>query len=68
METLPEVQDGLNWLSLQPHRDKIFVAGNHDVLLDEAFLERYPERKYGQYETLHRPRLWHRPLPSGLLR
>lgn len=46
-----EVQAGLRWLSSQPHRYKIFVAGNHDVLLDEEFLTKYPERRYGQRET-----------------
>ncbi|KAG6003768.1 hypothetical protein E4U43_000872 [Claviceps pusilla] len=46
-----EVQSGLRWLSSQPHRHKIFVAGNHDVLFDEAFLEKHPERRYGQERT-----------------
>ncbi|KAG6015379.1 hypothetical protein E4U54_003586 [Claviceps lovelessii] len=46
-----EVQSGLRWLSGQPHRHKIFVAGNHDVLFDEAFLEKHPERRYGQERT-----------------
>lgn len=46
-----EVQAGLNWLSSLPHRFKVFVAGNHDVLLDEKFLARYPERRYGQEKT-----------------
>ncbi|OIW24736.1 phosphoesterase [Coniochaeta ligniaria NRRL 30616] len=46
-----EVQAGIAWLSSQPHSYKIFVAGNHDVLLDDKFLERYPERRYGQTKT-----------------
>ncbi|RMD42826.1 hypothetical protein DV735_g2249, partial [Chaetothyriales sp. CBS 134920] len=46
-----EVQAGLDWLAAQPHRHKILVAGNHDVLLDEAFLARYPERRYGNPKT-----------------
>ncbi|KAK4040765.1 hypothetical protein C8A01DRAFT_45967 [Parachaetomium inaequale] len=46
-----EVQAGITWLSSQPHRFKILVAGNHDVLFDEAFLQRYPERRYGQSQT-----------------
>ncbi|KAK4237638.1 hypothetical protein C8A03DRAFT_44521 [Achaetomium macrosporum] len=46
-----EVQAGLTWLSSQPHRFKILIAGNHDVLLDEAFLRKYPERRYGQSKT-----------------
>ncbi|CZR62887.1 uncharacterized protein PAC_12784 [Phialocephala subalpina] len=46
-----EVQAGLNWLSSQPHRYKILIAGNHDVLSDEAFLAKNPERPYGQTKT-----------------
>ncbi|KAK7988235.1 hypothetical protein PG989_008550 [Apiospora arundinis] len=46
-----EMQAGLTWLSSQPHKHKIYVAGNHDVLLDESFLMRYPERRYGQTKT-----------------
>lgn len=46
-----ELQAGLRWLSSQPHKYKIFVAGNHDVLLDESFLAKFPERRYGQSET-----------------
>ncbi|KAK8050081.1 hypothetical protein PG994_011811 [Apiospora phragmitis] len=46
-----EMQTGLAWLSSQPHKHKIYVAGNHDVLLDEEFLTRYPERRYGQTKT-----------------
>jgi hypothetical protein len=46
-----EIQAGLTWLSSQPHQFKILIAGNHDVLLDEAFLRKYPERRYGQSKT-----------------
>ncbi|KZZ99021.1 phosphoesterase [Moelleriella libera RCEF 2490] len=46
-----EVQNGLTWLSSQPHKYKIFVAGNHDVLLDDVFLKNHPERRYGQRKT-----------------
>lgn len=46
-----EMQNGLKWLSSQPHKYKVFIAGNHDVLLDEAFLMKYPERRYGQSKT-----------------
>jgi predicted phosphohydrolase len=48
-----EIQAQLTWLCSQPHRHKLLVAGNHDVLLDEAFLAKYPERKYGQTKTMH---------------
>ncbi|WEW58031.1 hypothetical protein PRK78_003498 [Emydomyces testavorans] len=47
-----EIQSQLAWLSSQPHRHKIFVAGNHDVLLDEEFLQRYPDRRYGETRTM----------------
>ncbi|KAM7211400.1 hypothetical protein V8F06_013224 [Rhypophila decipiens] len=48
-----EVQAGISWLSSQPHRHKFLIAGNHDVLLDDAFLEKYPTRRYGQTKTRH---------------
>ncbi|KAI0475722.1 Metallo-dependent phosphatase-like protein [Xylariaceae sp. FL0804] len=47
-----EVQAGLDWLSAQAHTYKIRIAGNHDVLLDEAFLAQYLERRYGQTNTI----------------
>ncbi|KAK8088544.1 hypothetical protein PG997_003505 [Apiospora hydei] len=46
-----EMQAGLWWLNSQPYKYKIYVAGNHDVLLDEDFLSKYPERRYGQTKT-----------------
>lgn len=46
-----EIQRELRWLSSQPHRYKVFVAGNHDVLLDQKFVESYPERRYGSSQT-----------------
>jgi Calcineurin-like phosphoesterase len=48
-----EVQNGLTWLSSLPHKHKILVAGNHDVLFDDEFLTKYPERRYGQSKTRH---------------
>jgi predicted phosphohydrolase len=30
--TLPQVSQFLEWFSSQPHRHKIFIAGNHDWL------------------------------------
>jgi hypothetical protein len=46
-----EVQAELKWLSDQPHQYKILIAGNHDVLFDEDFLAKHPERRYGQSKT-----------------
>ncbi|KAK8037764.1 Metallo-dependent phosphatase [Apiospora marii] len=34
--TLAELQAAVAWLRAQPHRHKIVVAGNHDLLLDPA--------------------------------
>ncbi|KAJ5814847.1 hypothetical protein N7474_006624 [Penicillium riverlandense] len=34
--TFAEMQAQLRWLSSQPHTYKIVIAGNHDILLDEA--------------------------------
>lgn len=34
--TFDEVQAQLRWLSSQPHAHKIVIAGNHDIILDEA--------------------------------
>ena len=46
-----EVQAELKWLSNQPHKYKVLIAGNHDVLFDETFLAKHPERRYGQTKT-----------------
>lgn len=43
-----EVQAGLDWLSSQAHQHKILIAGNHDILFDEAFLAKFPERRHGR--------------------
>ena len=34
------------------HRYKVLVVGNHDVLLDETFLENYPKREHGETKTI----------------
>lgn len=46
-----DIQTELRWLSSQPHQYKVFVAGNHDVLLDGEFLKEPPERRYGSLHT-----------------
>lgn len=35
--TFVEMQQGLTWLSSQPHRYKVYVAGDRDELLDDKF-------------------------------
>ncbi|CAD6589239.1 MAG: hypothetical protein ASARMPREDX12_003702 [Alectoria sarmentosa] len=42
--TFSEIQAQLTWLSEQPHKYKVVVAGNHDLLLDPEFREQHPER------------------------
>ena len=34
--TFEETQAALDWLKSQPHRHKIVIAGNHDLLLDQS--------------------------------
>ena len=43
--TFNEVQDQLDWLNTQPHQHKIVIAGNHDLILDEAFVKNHPDRE-----------------------
>ncbi|KAL4781938.1 Metallo-dependent phosphatase-like protein [Aspergillus varians] len=42
--TFDEVQAQLRWLAAQPHPHKIVIAGNHDLLLDEASDGKFPAR------------------------
>lgn len=41
-----EIQAQLRWLSSQPHKHKVVIAGNHEVLLDDKFMAAHPERDY----------------------
>ncbi|KXS99894.1 hypothetical protein AC578_4489 [Pseudocercospora eumusae] len=43
--TFAEVQAQLNWLDEQPHRHKVVIAGNHDLILDTAFVKSHPDRE-----------------------
>jgi Icc-related predicted phosphoesterase len=40
-----EFQAQLDWLNTQPHQHKIVIAGNHDLILDQAFVETHPDRE-----------------------
>jgi len=42
--TFAELQNQLNWLNTLPHTHKIVIAGNHDLLLDVAFVDQFPYR------------------------
>lgn len=48
--TFDEIQDQLHWLNSQPHRHKIIIAGNHDILFDDSFIDRNVER-FGDYRS-----------------
>jgi hypothetical protein len=39
-----EIQAQLDWLNSQPHKHKVVIGGNHDLLLDSVFVDRFPER------------------------
>ncbi|KAL8705184.1 MAG: hypothetical protein Q9201_001684 [Fulgogasparrea decipioides] len=42
--TFTEIQAQLTWLAHQPHKHKIVIAGNHDLLLDPDFRVQHPEK------------------------
>lgn len=46
--TFDEIQSQLKWLSSQPHRWKVVIAGNHDLLLDKDFVAVHPDRELEQ--------------------
>ncbi|KAF7188350.1 putative rhamnogalacturonate lyase C [Pseudocercospora fuligena] len=39
-----EIQDQLSWLNAQSHTHKIVIAGNHDILFDQIFLDTHQDR------------------------
>ncbi|KAI9841005.1 MAG: hypothetical protein M1837_001080 [Sclerophora amabilis] len=39
-----EIQAQLDWLNEQPHKHKIVIAGNHDLILDQSFVGDHPDR------------------------
>lgn len=41
-----EIQAQLHWLNTLPHKHKVVIAGNHDVLLDPDYVARFPDRIY----------------------
>ncbi|CAD8079568.1 unnamed protein product [Paramecium sonneborni] len=45
-----EIKDFISWLKAQPHKYKIVVPGNHDVILD---IEKYPflKKKFHRYSN-----------------
>jgi calcineurin-like phosphoesterase family protein len=42
--TFTELQAQLHWINTLSHRHKIVIAGNHDFLLDQKFVESFRER------------------------
>lgn len=42
--TFGELQAQLTWLARQPHKHKVVIAGNHDLLLDLDFQRHHPKR------------------------
>lgn len=47
--TFDEIQAQLDWLNSQPHQHKIIIAGNHDLLLDPAFVQSHPDRELDRH-------------------
>lgn len=56
--TFKEIQRQLDWLNTLPHMYKIVVAGNHDLLLDKAFVNRYPDRELNKSGSSARDLDW----------
>lgn len=48
--TFDEIQALLDWLNTLPHRHKVVIAGNHDDLLDAAFVDARPSSKLGPHD------------------
>lgn len=42
--TFAEIQAQLDWMNSQRHTHKVVIAGNHDLLLDAAFVDAHPKR------------------------
>lgn len=52
--TFAEVQAQLAWLNSQPHPHKVVIAGNHDLLLDAAFVAGHPDRELDRHPGQHK--------------
>lgn len=50
------VLDFLDWFSSQPHKHKVFIAGNHEVTLDSSMEEMYIARRFGMFGDFSRLR------------
>lgn len=46
-----DLQAQLDWLKSLPHRYKVVIAGNHDLLLDPGFVANFPDRIYERHGT-----------------
>ena len=51
--TLSEIQATLDWLSRQPHRYKVVIAGNHELLLEPRKTPSQEERKPLDWHDIH---------------
>jgi 3',5'-cyclic AMP phosphodiesterase CpdA len=48
---LLELQQFLEWFKKQPAKRRIFIAGNHDIILDKTFAKKLKgSRKYARME------------------
>jgi Calcineurin-like phosphoesterase len=43
--TFAEIQAQLDWLNSQPHKHKIVIAGNHNLILDESFVKAHQTKR-----------------------
>ena len=54
-----QVADFVKWMGEQPHRHKIFIAGNHDVTMHRAYYE--SKGQSNLTETFHQTCIYHTP-------
>ena len=50
--TFDELQALLDWLKTLPHKHKVVIAGNHDDLLDTAFVSDRPQLEMGPHDKV----------------
>lgn len=53
-----EIQPQLDWLNSQPHKYKVVIDSNHDLLLDPEFVNQFPQRILERHGTSRSDLTW----------
>ncbi|PQE22868.1 calcineurin-like phosphoesterase protein [Rutstroemia sp. NJR-2017a BBW] len=51
--TVEEIQTQIDWLDSQPHREKVFICGNHDSYFDPKSRKDVDKKKKLNFRSLH---------------